>query len=460
MGAYLVSEIRTDRLGTERISKLLRELSVPAILGMIINATYNVVDGIFIGRGVGKEALAGITVAFPVNMVSFAVIVMLATGGSALFSIYLGQRDYEKASYCVGNSYTLAGLMLGSLILLVLLFMNSILQAFGGSGEVLNYAGQYLGFVLPFHLVLGYQVLWENFTRAEGNARVAMRSMMLTSILNIALDYLFIMRFGWGVRGAAIATGIAQVVGTIYLARYVFLNSRRLVVARKYLILQKDVVRSILGIGVSAFARQTTFSLQALILNNMVVAYGGDLGLAILGVLARIFTFMVLPIFGVVQGMRPILSYNYGAKKMKRARETVKLSILWATGVLVIGFLGTQLLATQILSIFTEDAEMIREGARVLRICTLVFPIISVQMVGSASFQSLGRPVLALVFSVIRQILLFIPLVLVLPHFMGFDGIWWTYPISDVLAMLATGVVLVREMRKMRDDEGRIALKQ
>lgn len=455
-----MSEIRTDRLGTERVSKLLRELSVPAILGMIINATYNVVDGIFIGRGVGKEALAGITVAFPVNMVSFAVIVMLATGGSAMFSIYLGQRDQENASYCVGNSYTLTGLMLGSFILVALLFKSYILQAFGGSGIVLDYADQYLGIVLPFHLVLGYQVLWENLTRAEGNARIAMRSMMLTSILNIILDYLFIMRFGWGVRGAAVATGIAQMVGTLYLGRYVFLNSRRLVVARKYLKLKKNIVRAILGVGVSAFARQTTFSLQALILNNMVVAYGGDLGLAILGVLARIFTFLVLPVFGVIQGMRPVLSYNFGAKKMKRARETVKLSMLWATGFLVLGFLGTQLLATQIFSIFTEDAELVREGARILRICTMVFPIISVQMVGSASFQSLDRPVLALMFSVIRQILLFIPLLLILPSFMGFDGIWWTYPISDVLAMVATGVVLLHEMKKMRDDEERTALSQ
>ncbi len=448
-----MSELRTDRLGTERVGKLLRELSIPAILGMIINATYNVVDGIFIGRGVGSDALAGITVAFPINMISFAIIIMLATGGSAMFSIYLGSRDKENASYSIGNSYTLTGLMVGGFILLVMLFKGQILKAFGGSGEVLVYAEQYMTWVLPFHIVLAYQVLWENLTRAEGKARIAMSSIMMTSVLNIIMDYLFIMRFGWGVPGAAIATGLAQVLGTIYLGNYVFRHGQHLVVAKKYLKLKKNIVKPILGIGVSAFARQTTFSLQALILNNVVVSYGGDLGLAILGVLSRAFTFLVLPVFGVIQGMRPILSYNFGAKQMKRARETVKLSIWWATGFLLFGALCSQLFSQQIFAVFTEDPDLIREGARALRMTTMVFPIISVQMVGSASFQSLGRPILALIFSIIRQILLFIPLVLILPSFIGFDGIWWTYPIADVLAMLATGVVLIHEMNKLKETE-------
>lgn len=448
-----MSELRTDRLGTERVGKLLRELSIPAILGMIINATYNVVDGIFIGRGVGSEALAGVTVAFPVNMISFAIIIMLSTGGSAMFSIYLGSRDKENASYSIGNSYTLTGLMVGGFILLTIIFKGQILKAFGGSGDVLVYAGQYMSWVLPFHIVLAYQVLWENLTRAEGKARIAMSSIMMTSVLNIIMDYLFIMRFGWGVRGAAIATGIAQVLGTIYLGRYVFKHGQHLVVSRKYLKLKKSIVQPILSIGVSAFARQTTFSIQALILNNVVVSYGGDLGLATLGVLSRVFTFLVLPVFGVIQGMRPILSYNFGAKQMKRARETVKLSVWWATGFLLLGALCSQFFSQQIFSVFTEDPDLIREGARALRMTTIVFPIISIQMVGSASFQSLGRPILALIFSIIRQILLFIPLVLILPSVIGYDGIWWTYPIADVLAMIATGIVLIHEMNKLKEND-------
>ena len=450
-----MSTTRTDRLGTERIGQRLKELSLPAILGMIINATYSVVDGIFIGRGVGSEALAGITVAFPINMVSFAIIIMLATGGSAMFSIYLGRRDEESARYSVGNSYLLAGLLVGGFVSVAILFQSPILRAFGGSGEILVYARQYMSWILPFHLVLAYQILWENLTRAEGNARVAMRSIIFTSILNIVLDYFFIMRFGWGVRGAAIATDLAQVSGTLYLGRYVLKNSHRLVVERRYLRPRKDVIRPILGIGFSAFARQTTFSLQALILNNVVVAYGGALGLAILGVLSRIFTFLVLPVFGVIQGMRPVLSYNFGAGNMKRAKETIKLSILWATGFLVLGWAGSKLFSVPIFGIFTEEKDLITEGARVLRITTMVFPIISIQMVGSAAFQSLDRPVLALVFSVLRQVLLFIPLVLILPPFFGVDGIWWTYPIADVLAMVATGLVLLRVIRRLdtREEE-------
>ncbi len=451
-----MSSMKTDRLGTEKITTLLKELSLPAIAGMIINATYNVVDGIFIGRGVGKEALAGITVAFPVIMISFAIIIMITTGGSAMFSIYLGKRDEDKAKTCVGNSYTLTALILGLFILGASLFRFPILQAFGGRGEVLGYANDYMRIVLPFHFVLGFQVLWEHLTRAEGNARIPMRSIMISSILNIFLDYLFIMVFSWGVVGAAWATGLAQLVGTSYLALYLLRYSKRQVVERRHWRLNPTIVREILGVGFSSFARQVTFSVQALILNNVALAYGGDLGLAVLGVLSRIFNFLVLPVFGVIQGMQPIMSFNFGAGLYKRTRQTLGYSILGATGFLTLGCIVSQLFSVQVLSIFSQDPELIAVGARALRITTMLFPIISIQMVGSASFQSLKKPILALVFSVIRQVLLFIPLVAVLPLFLGLDGIWWTYPIADLVAMLATGVVLMAQMKKLRMDEVKI----
>lgn len=443
---------RTERLGTVPIIKLLKELSIPATLGMVLNATYNVVDGIFIGRVVGREALAGVTVAFPLMMISFAIIIMVSSGASAMFSIYLGRRDEEMARYCVGNAYTSLAVVLGLFTGVVFLFKMPVLRLFGGRGDVLMYAFQYVRIALPFNIVLGYQVLWENMTRAEGNARVALYSIGMTSMLNILLDYLFISVFGWGVTGAASATAISQVIGTSYLAYYVYRYSPRLMVARKYFKMRFDVLKEMYGLGFSSFTRQTTFSLQALILNNVVVSYGGDLGLAIVGIISRLFTFLALPVLGMVQGMRPILSYNYGAKQYDRAKKTIRYAIIGGSGFLVFGFLVSQFFSVQVVSIFTTEPELIAEGARVLRIATLVFPIISIQIVGSASFQSLKRPWLAFIFSVLRQILLFIPLLIILPRYLGFDGIWWTYPISDVLAMVITLIVLKRELNKLPEE--------
>ncbi len=433
---------RTGRMGTESILKLLTSLSVPAILGMMINASYNLVDGIFIGRGVGPEALAGITVAFPVQMIGFAVVIMVSTGGSALFSIYMGRGNEDRALYCVGNSYFSILSILTLYTAAILLFRQPVLAMFGGRGITYTYALTYLSVVLPFGVFNGYQVLLENLTRAEGNARVALVSVSISSAINVALDYIFIFPLGWGVAGAALATGIAQMVGAAFLFRHVFTRSRRLKVARRYLIPRPGVLREIYTLGFSGFSRQVTFSVQALFLNNAVLSYGGEGALAILGILSRVFNFMVLPVFGILQGMRPVMSYNYGACLYDRARQTLRYCLVGATGILFVGFLLAQLFPARIIGIFTTEPLLIEQGARVLRIVTLVFPVISVQMVGSASFQAIGHAGLAFVFAVIRQIVLFIPLVLILPRFMGLDGIWWTYPVADLLALSLTAVAL------------------
>ncbi len=449
-----MTDRHTERLGTVPVGRLLRELSLPAILGMLVHATYNVVDGIFIGRGVGSDALAGVTVAFPVQMMSFAIVVLVATGGSALFSIYLGARREEDALRCLGNSYLSIVVLCLSFAAVVLLFRDEILRAFGGGPTILSYASTYITIILPFGVFMGFQVLGENFTRAEGNARKAMESITLSSIVNVSLDWLFIFPLGWGVAGAAWATVIAQLVGSAYLANYVFRHSRRLRISLSHLRPDFGVLRRIYAIGFSAFSRQVTFSVQSLFLNNSVVAYGGESALAILGILMRIFMFIVLPVFGILQGMRPIMSYNYGACLYNRARQSLKYGILGATATLTVGFLLVQLLPLTIMGIFTTDPVLIEQGARVLRITTIVLPIISVQIVGAASFQAIGKPGYALVFSVVRQVLLFIPLLLVLPLFLGLDGIWLTYPVSDVLAMVATGIFIKRVWGRLPHTDG------
>lgn len=443
---------QTDRLGTESTLKLLRDLSLPSILGMAVSATYNVVDGIFIGRGVGRDALAGITVAFPIQMLGFAIVLMMSVGAAALFSILLGQGDEKEARRCVGTAYTGMLLLTAGLVAGVLGFRAPLLQALGGHGDVYAYASDYVTVVVPFVGFLGFQILWENLTRAEGSARAAMVSVLISSLLNIGLDYLFIFGLQAGVRGAALATGLSQIAGAAYLGHYVWRRRARLVVPPRDLVPDPVLLRRMMAIGLPSFARHATFSIQGLILNNMVLLYGGELALASLGILGRVLSFLVLPVMGVIQGMRPIISYNYGARLYARVREVTRYSILGATGFLLAGFLLAQLFSRQVLGVFTTDPDLIREGARALRMTTMVFPIISVQIVGSAVFQSLDRPLLALVFSVVRQVLLFIPLLFLLPPRLGLDGVWFAYPLSDVMALVATGLALRWQYRRIGED--------
>ena len=443
---------RTERLGTENIKKLIRDLSIPATTGLMINALYSFIDGIFIGRGVGTNALGGITVAYPVITFLYALMWLITSGTAATFSISLGAGRLEKAKRCIGNSYLLTGVSIGLLIVILLLLRNPVLRLFGASAETAAYALEYLVYLLPWLIFLSYVVLWENLTRAEGNARIGMISMSIGSILNVLLDYIFIFPLEMGVKGAAIATGISQFVSVLYLGSYVVKHSENLLVAKAYWKPDLKIIREIGSLGFSSFTNQMTWTLEMLVLNNSIVYYGGGLGLAVLGILNRIFSLMALPVFGLVQGMSPIMSYNYGAGKYDRTRQAFYQSLKYAFGVLVVGFLMGQFIPEQLIAIFTSDAALIKEGAQVMRITTIVFPTISVVYLGGSAFQAIARPKLAVFFSLVRQIILFIPLVLILPRFFGFYGIWYAYPVTDITGMLLAGFFVTRELRRLGKD--------
>ncbi len=442
---------RQNMLENETITRLLIKLSLPATVGMIVNALYNIVDTIFIGRGIGYLAIGGLTVAFPVQMVIMAIAQMIGIGAASIISRNLGARDNEKADHVAGNSF-FAVVFLGTLICIVgLTFINPILRAFGATDVLLPYAKEYLQVILVGSIYFPFAVSTNNLIRAEGNAKVAMFSMIIGTVLNIILDYIFIFPLAMGIRGAALATIISQLVSVIYILIYLYSGKSTLKVKLHHLKPDLKIIYEIMAIGFPSFARQVAGSITAIILNNSLAFYGGEMALAVYGVVNRVIMFLFMPLFGIVQGMQPIAGYNYGAKKLHRVKSVLKLSLIVTTVFATISTLFGELFPSLIIGLFDNNADLINNGSFALRIVISMVPIIGVQIVGAAFFQALGKVLPSLLLTLSRQVLLFIPLVLILPRIYGLGmlGIWITFPIADILSTIFTVIVLKRELSLM-----------
>jgi len=290
-----------------------------------------------------------------------------------------------------------------------------------------------------------------NLIRAEGNAKVAMATMLIGAILNIILDPIFIFVFEMGVKGAALATVISKFISFLYVLTYLYSGKSSLKVKLHHLKPKMRIIIEILTVGSAAFARQVTGSVVAIVVNNSLRIFGGDMALIIVGILHRVTIFVFMPLFGVVQGMQPIVGFNYGAKKLDRVKETLKLSLITTTAFASFGWLIIELFPLAIINVFTRDAEIIEKGSTIMRIVISVIPLIGIQIVGAALFQSLGKAVPSLVLALLRQVLLFIPLVIILPRVLGLGllGIWIAYPAADILSVVLTFLFLRSELKKM-----------
>ncbi len=438
-------------LGIEKISTLLLRLSLPATIGMSVNALYNLVDTIFIGWGVGSMAIGGLAIAFPIQMIIMAFAQLVGIGAASAVSRSLGANDVERADHVTGNAF-LSIIVLGSIIsILGLSFTEPLLRIFGATNILMPYARDYISIILIGSVFFSFAVASNNLVRAEGNARVAAFTMIIGASLNIMLDPIFIFALDMGIKGAALATIVSQFISFLYVLRYMYSGKSSLGIKFKHLKPQKGIITEIFSVGFSAFARQAAGSFVAIILNNSLVFYGGELAVSVLGVVNRLLMFLFMPLFGVVQGMQPIVGFNYGAGKIERVKETVKLSMLTTMGFASIGWLIAQLFAPQIISIFTGDAQLISEGSKVLRIVVLAVPVIGIQVVGAALFQSLGKAVPSIILSLLRQVIIFIPLILILPRVWELElmGIWMSFPIADLLATIITAFLLRSEMKKI-----------
>lgn len=441
---------RAKEMGEGNIPRLLLKFSIPGIIGMLVNALYNIVDRIFVGRGVDSLAIAGITIGFPIMLITMAFTMLIGIGATSLISIRLGEKKKEEAELILGNAIVLLVIVAIVFSGLSLLFMDPLLQKLGASNIVLPYASQYLRIILLGTVLMSLGFGMNNFIRAEGNPRIAMYTMLIGAIANIALDYLFIFIFHWGIQGAAIATVIAQAISAVWVVYYFLGGQSVLKIHRKNFRLDYSIVAKVVAVGFPMFAMQLVNSLQQTILNKSLSIYGGDLAISVMGIIFSVTTILLMPVIGINQGAQPIIGFNYGAKQYERVKETLKLAIIAATVIVLIGFFITRLFPVQIISMFSkDDMELIRLGTHGLLVTCMLLPIVGFQIVGSSYFQAIGKPKQATILTLSRQLLLFIPALLILPRFLGLEGIWRTLPVADLGSFILTGIWLANELKNL-----------
>lgn len=441
---------RQQMLANEKIGKLLWKLSLPAGIGMFVMALYNVVDTIFIGQIVGPLGIAGLTIVFPIQILVMGIGMMIGIGGASLISRSLGARDFEKAERTLGNAILLA-VILGVPIAIVGLSNSSFwLRLIGASETILPYAKDYLNIILLGTVFRIFAMGVNQLVRAEGNARVAMISMLIGAILNILLDAVFILALGMGIKGAAIATVLSQVLTSLYVIHYYLFQNSSVKVHMKNFVPKLIVIREIIIIGFGSFVRTAGGSLVAIIVNRTLVAYGGDLAVAAYGLVHRTMMFIFMPIMSVGMGLQPILGFSYGAKRSDRALKVIKLSAIVATIFSIISFLFIFLFHAPIMRIFTSDGSLVSAGSHAARLIFLAAYLIGFQMVGSVVFQALGKAVPTFVTATSRQILFLLPLIFILPRFFQLDGIWLSFPIADALSFILTLALFIPQIRELQ----------
>ena len=441
---------RQKMLANERIGKLLWKLALPAGIGMFVMALYNVVDTIFIGQVVGTLGIAGLTIVFPIQILIMGMGMLIGIGGASLISRSLGARDFEKAERTLGNAILLA-VILGVLIAIVGLSNSGFwLRLIGASETILPYAKDYLDIILLGTVFRIFAMTISQLVRAEGNARVAMTSMLIGAILNILLDAVFILALRMGIKGAAIATVLSQVVTSLYIIRYYLSQNSSVKLHMKNFAPQRIVIRGIVAIGFGSFVRTAGGSLVAIILNRTLVGYGGDLAVAAYGIVLRAMMFAFMPIMSVGQGLQPILGFSYGAKRFDRALQVIKLSVIAATIFSIVSFLLIFFLRAPIMHIFTNDGSLVSAGSHAARLIFLAAYLLGFQMVGSVVFQALGKTMPTFVTATSRQLLFFLPLVFILPRFLQLDGVWLSFPIADALSFILTLALFIPQIRELQ----------
>lgn len=447
-----------DVLGTESIGKLLIKYSIPAIIGMMVNALYNVVDRMFIGNipGVGPMAITGLGVTLPIMTILVAFGTLIGVGATTKVSIKLGEGKRDDAEKIIGNSFTLTIILSIIITVFGLLFLNNILTIFGASENTIVYARDYMIVILAGTIFNMFSSIFGNIVRGDGKPKLSAIIMSVGCITNIILDAVFIFVFNMGIQGAAIATVIAQAISTVLGMIYYLGGKSNVRFKKENLKLYKASVAGILIIGVSPFAMQLATSVVQLIYNFSLKTYGGDLAIGAMATVNSISMIFVMPAFGFVQAMQPIVGYNYGAKRYDRARKTLKISLIAATFVFVMGFLLTQFAPEMLVGVFNKDPELMGLTINGLRKYTLAMPVIGISIVGTYYIQSTGKAKMSMLLSLLRQVIILIPLIAILPRFFGVNGAWFAQPIADIIAAVATGVVLFNEVRKyskIKDDE-------
>ncbi|MDD5604808.1 MAG: MATE family efflux transporter [Dehalococcoidales bacterium] len=436
----------TNVFDTDKIGSLLLKLTAPAFMGMAVTTLYNVVDTIFIGHYVGQLAIAGLSIVFPIQMFSMGVGQMMGMGGASLISRLLGGGKVQEAEKVLGNAIT-ATIVFSAIIMIVgLSNIDYFLTLIGASPDVLPYARDYLQIILIGMFFQTFAMTMNFLIRSEGNSRVPMKGMMIGAVVNIALDAVFIIPLDMGVQGAALATIIAQFISVLYFGYYYLSGASYFKILVKNLKIKWGVLWSIITIGFASLARTTANSFTVILINIALGTYGGDLAISAYGIINRISMFALMPGIVIGQGMQPILGYNYGAGRYDRALKVIKLSIISATIFGITSFMLLYFLPDLLIRIFTSDASVIDLGIHAAKKVFFVIYIVGFIMVGSTSFQALGKVWQSIVSSMARSVLFLIPAILLLPRLWQLDGIWLAFPITDVLTFVLTMAMFIPQV--------------
>ena len=457
-------------LRTEPIGKLLLRYSLPAIAAMVVFSLYNIIDSIFIGHGVGPLAISGLAITFPVMNLTFALVLLVGIGGASICSIRLGQQDIDGATRVLGN-VLLLGLINGVTFgLLSQLVLDPVLTAFGASEHTLPYARDFMQIILYGLPVTCTMFGLNHIMRATGYPQKAMLSAVLTVGMNIILAPIFIFWLEWGIRGAAIATVLSQCVGMVWAVSYTHLRAHETVDQRGVVWvlshfrnpkstvhfrqgtfrLRWKIVSSIFSIGMSPFLLNVCACLVTVLINIGLKRYGGDMAIGAFGILNRILILFVMLVMGLTQGMQPIVGYNYGAQQFERVKQTLKYGVITGGLITTAGFLAGQFAPEIVSRMFTDDAGLIALSVEGMRLATLVFPLVGIQIVVGNFFQSIGKAKLSIFLSLTRQLLFLAPCLLILPRFFELKGIWISLPVSDSLSFVTSMGVLYMFLREMR----------
>lgn len=442
-------------LGIEKIPKLLAGYAIPCIISMLVSALYNIVDQIFIGQGVGYLGNAATTIAFPIVTIILSVSTLLGAGGSAYASIKMGEKQEEAAEKTLGNMFTLTMILSVVIMALGIIFLDPLLRIFGATQNTMEYARQYTFIIIlgtPFSML---SVVLSNMARTDGNPSLSMYAMIVGALLNTVLDPIYIFVFHWGVTGAAIATITSQIISAVILLHY-FMKKSKLRLKKVHLKLDTDICTRITALGISSGITQIAATILQVVLNNSLVHYGdrssvgGDVALSAMGIVSKINMILISVCIGIGIGSQPIMGFNRGAGKFKRIRETYIYAITAATGISLLGWVICQLFPHQILSLFgTQDVIFTNFAVKCLRIYMLGVFTAGFQVISTSYFQSTGQPLKASVLSMMRQLILLIPFILIMPLFFGLDGILYAGPMADILSAVIVLLFTFLELKKL-----------
>ena len=438
-----------DELKEEKIWRLIVKYSVPAILAMMVTSLYNTVDRAFIGsmKDVGALAISGLGVTMPILTILGSFCVGLAVGGSTNIAIKLGEGNKKEAEKSLGNTVAIE-LLVGIVMMIISIFyLEDILYFFGASNDTIKYSMDYMSVIMcgAWFNLPGFAM--NSAIRAEGNPKFASNMMIIGCLLNLVLDPIFIFGFGMGIKGAALGTVICQLVICLWSGYYFTSGKSNLKLRLKNIRIESKIIKGIVVIALTPFCMELASGFIHLITNKVLKVYGGDLAIGAMTAITSINLLFMMPVYGISQGMQTIIAYNYGAKQFDRAKKALSIGILGAAGILSFGLIAILLFPKHFISIFTKDARLMELALNGISIYSLTLPAIGICILGTVYFQSIGSAKKSIVLSLLRQVIVFIPLILIVPKYFGLNGVWAAQPLADIVSMIIIVLFLIKEFK-------------